>query len=239
MSVGASGGGAVAARCAADGRPAPDGGLSDSGQAAIADLRTCLASKDVLNVYYLIDTTRVAQPDDMGDDRLRPGRTRAAILANSLDQLGGGRRRSTVNWAAGFFSDEFERDPRDRLARIRDRRRGQLEKAITRPRSPTADTNWPEALCMAQRATGRPAAGPARLPDARLAHGRQLDLPRRRRRQQQTATRSTRCAGSELDPSGGARPTGSGIFNALRQSGVVVIGALLATTRDRASRRGR
>ena len=86
------------------------GVLSDSGQSAVEDLRVCLASQSTLNVYYLVDSSlSLARADGgpagSGSD---PDNIRASILGNGLAQLGTIADDVTVNWAAGFFSSEYQ-----------------------------------------------------------------------------------------------------------------------------------
>ena len=209
------------------------GGLSDLGQEAIADLRTCLASQDVLNVYYLVDTSRSLDAADgkgsgTGSD---PDVLRAPILANSLEQLGAFGEEATVNWAAGFFSTEFRADIK--WHELGEGGSAELEGAIKA--SPTDGyTNWPAALQGAQQQLAQQqAAQPGCQLMVWLTDG-QLDIrsPDGQGPEDQAALNDM--CGQQLAPSGPA-PAGNGIFNALRQSGVVVIGALLATTETSAA----
>ena len=104
----AAGASVAAAVLSAAAAPAGSGELSDVGQDAIGDLRTCLDNPtvpDILNVYYLIDAERVFESGIMGEAKASDKDTlRAPILANSLEQLGGIDGGADVFWSAGFFN---------------------------------------------------------------------------------------------------------------------------------------
>ncbi|MFT4220171.1 MAG: hypothetical protein QM611_06605, partial [Microbacterium sp.] len=207
------------------------GGLSDAGQQAIADLRTCLASNDVLNVYYLIDSSGSLARADDGGAGSDPETMRADILAASLEQLGRLHESATVNWGAGFFSSDFSAT----IGWREWRKSGpdQLEKAI-RDREPGGFTNWPAALAGAQRELS---AQQGRKPGCQvlvwLTDG-QIDIsaPDGQGREDRDALNAM-CGAALV--SDGASASGRGVFNALRQSGVVVVGALLATDKKAAA----
>lgn len=216
---------------AAAGPAATAGGLSDSGQQAIADLRTCLASNDVLNVYYLVDASGSLARGDDGGPGSDPDDLRAPILANSLEQLGGLDEGATVNWAAGFFSSRFSS-----AISWREWRKGgpaELEKAIE-SRTPGGFTNWPAGLAGAQSQLARQQE---KTPGCQmlvwLTDG-QLDISAPDGTDQEDRDAINALCGSTLDAAG-APAKGNGIFNAFRQSGVVVIGALLATDKKAAA----
>ncbi len=215
---------------------AVDGGdelLSENGSAAIADLRTCLASSDVLNVYYLIDNSGSLAAGD-GDPGTDPDKLRAPILANSLDQLGALGGEATVNWGAGFFSTGFssaipfrpwtEGSPDDLSSAIEDA-------------EPRGYTNWPAALAGAQHELAdQQAAQPGCQVLIWLTDG-QLDTAAPAGPGQEDYDAINELCGSTLDDRGDPA-SDAGIFNAFRQSGIVVIGALLAvdeTTKTTAS----
>lgn len=88
--------------------PAQAAGTSDPvsslGQRAFEDLRRCVNTEGVLNVYYLIDESLSLRSTDPNDQR-------AAILSNSLRQLERishiGNRSAQVNYAVGFFARSF------------------------------------------------------------------------------------------------------------------------------------
>lgn len=213
-------------------RPAAtEGGLSESGQEAIADLRTCLASSDVLNVYYLVDASGSLSRGDDGGPGSDPDDLRAPILANSLEQLGGLDEGATVNWAAGFFSSRFSA-----TIAWREWKSGgpaELERAI-KNRNPGGFTNWPAGLAGAQNqlaAQQRTAPGCQML--VWLTDG-QIDISAPDGTNQEDRDALNAMCGGTLDGKGAAA-SGHGVFNALRQSGVVVIGALLATDKKAAA----
>ncbi|GAA2009023.1 hypothetical protein GCM10009739_20870 [Microbacterium ulmi] len=210
-------------------------GLSDSGRQAIADLRTCLESRDVLNVYYVIDSSlSLAVADGQGaGSGSDPDVLRASILANSLEQLGRLGDDDTVNWAAGFFSTEFSSAIPWRT--WQEGGSAELDAAI-RSRTPSGYTNWPAALRGAQ---GELAQQQSEQPGCQLLvwlTDGQLDIRAPNGPGPEDRDALNEMCGATLDPAGAA-PTGYGIFNSFRQSGVVVVGALLATT-DAASRAG-
>ncbi|WP_214466101.1 hypothetical protein [Microbacterium flavescens] len=190
--------------------------LSQNGQAAIADLRTCLASEDTLNVYYLIDSSQSldrldGQASGTGSD---PDNVRAPILANSLEELGRLSENATVNWAAGFFSTEFSAE-----IEWHEWQEGgpeELEAAIEEE-VPSGYTNWSAALKGAQdELAGR--SGCRLL--VWLTDG-VLDLP-----DGEGDTTLTAAERAELD----GLCSADGAFNEFRSDGVVVIGALLSKT---------
>jgi len=202
----ALGGGAAASTASSD-----ESLLSESGQAAIADLRTCLASQDELSVYYLVDTSQSLRTSDDGGPGSDPDALRAPILANSLAELGKLGGEATVSWAAGFFSTQFSTEIG--WHEWAEGGPDELEAAIS-GRTPSGYTNWPAALEGAQvELAGR--SGCKLL--VWLTDG-QIDI------------RSPDGQGPEDRNALLDMCSESGVFNDYRESGVVVIGALLATT---------
>lgn len=194
-------------------------GLTDNGQAAIADLRVCLASQPTLNVYYLVDSSLSLEVADSGGAGSDPDVVRASILGNSLEQLGAVSDDVSVNWAAGFFSSDYsaavgwqawnESSP-DQLA------------DTIRAKAPGGYTNWPAALSGAQQSLAKQqAAQPGCQLLVWLTDG-QLDIQAPDGQQQEDFDALVQMCSA------------NGVFNSFRQSGVVVIGALLAV--DSASR---
>lgn len=211
---------------------AAKGELSDSGQSAIADLRTCLQSQDVLNVYYLIDASGSLK---YGKNPSDPAGLRAPILANSLEQLGGIDEGAVVNWSAGFFGDDFLDNSEIGWREYQPGAKDQLKSAID-ALDPTYNTNWQAGLAHAQSSL---AAQQQTSPGCQLLiwlTDGQLDLVEGDSDKQAIADALNAMCGSTLS-AGGAPANGYGVFNALRQSGVVVVGALLATT-EAAARAG-
>lgn len=188
-------------------------GLSDNGQAAIADLRVCLASQKTLNVYYLVDSSLSLEKADSGGAGSDPDVVRASILGNSLTQLGAIDDETTVNWGAGFFSDDYSaavgwQEWNDTSA--------ELLAATIRAKSPGGYTNWPAALAGAQRSL---AAQQGSAPGCQLLiwlTDGQLDIQAPDGQQQEDHDALAQMCSA------------SGVFTSFRQSGVVVIGALLA-----------
>ncbi|QHC57737.1 hypothetical protein [Rathayibacter sp. VKM Ac-2760] len=199
--------------------------LTDIGRGAIEDLRTCLSSSDVLNVYYLVDSSgslNTGGDDGRGSD---PDVARAGILANSLQELGGLRDSLTVNWGAAFFSRAFEpavdwrawaQESPDDLA------------TVIRDKTPGGGTNWLAGLQGVQSALqNQPSAGSACQLVVWLTDG-EIDLGSA----QATADATNALCGARIDPDGD-EPGGNGVLAALRQAGVVVIGTLLADGEQR------
>ncbi|SMH44545.1 hypothetical protein SAMN06295885_2388 [Rathayibacter oskolensis] len=204
---------------------APSASLTDIGRGAIEDLRTCLSSSDVLNVYYLVDNSgslNTGGEDGRGSD---PDVARADILAGSLAELGGLRDDLTVNWGAAFFSRAFESavDWRpwtgDSPAALAD---------TIRAKTPGGGTNWLAGLQGVQSALqSQPSAGSACQLVVWLTDG-EIDLGSA----QATADATNALCGARIDPDGD-EPGGFGVLAALRQAGVVVIGTLLADGEQR------
>lgn len=213
-------GGAVAPASAAT-------AVSDTGRAAIDDLRTCLSSSNTLNVYYLIDNSgSLKEPDGSGSD---PDYARAEILAGSLSALGSLREGLTVNWGAGFFSREFEPAVSWRLSTGQSA--AELASTI-RAKQPGGGTNWLAGLQGVQtQLQSQPNAGSACQLVIWMTDGK-IELAG----DQATADAINALCGATVDPMG-APASDYGLLASLRQSGVVVLGTLLAdgTTRDAAS----
>ncbi|GAA1984315.1 hypothetical protein [Microbacterium pumilum] len=208
---------------------ATSAGLSDSGQSAVDDLRTCVASKGVLNAYYIIDNSQSLRVEDDGKTPgSDPDYTRADILANSLSQLGNLGGDTQVNWAAGFFSTGFE--SAISWTPWTEASADQLESTI-RAKQPNGYTNWLAAMeGTQQQLAGQPDADKACQLVVWFTDGA-IDLEGG---DQATADAVNDLCGRPIDPAGHAPAQGYGIFNAFRQSGVVVMGTLLAqgSTRD-------
>jgi hypothetical protein len=106
-------------------------------EAALQDVRGCLAVNPVLNVFYLVDNSGSLLDTD-------PGMLRAQILADSLQSLANLGTGVTVNWAAGSFNRDFSllRD----WSPLRSAEEAQsLNKAIAAP-NPRSVTNWEAAI---------------------------------------------------------------------------------------------
>lgn len=202
-----------------------DGTLSPRGQSAIEDLRTCVASEPVINVYYLVDDSQSLVSGDDGGPGSDPDAIRGRILAGSLDQLGDLGDGVTINWAAGLFSTQFTEvvpwQPRtDASARV-------LQDALSH--TPQGYTNWPAALAGAQRSLATQAAATPGCELLIWLTDGLIDIQSPNGQQQEDLDALNALCGGALAPGGSpaARP---GTFEAFRQSGVVVIGALLAVT---------
>ena len=75
--------------------------LSSDGKRAFDDLARCLNSNDKLDVFYLIDESASLKDTDGSNKR-------AEILKSSLVQLSSLREDLEVNYAVGFFSDNYK-----------------------------------------------------------------------------------------------------------------------------------
>jgi len=189
-------------------------GLSDTGRLAVDDLRTCLASEDTLNVYYLIDNSlSLAFEDDGVTPGTDPDALRAEILGSSLRQLGTLREDLDVHWAAGFFSTDFT--PALGWQPWSPQSDAQLAETI-RAKKPGGYTNWLAGLRGAQSAL---AAQQREAPGCQvvvwLTDG-MMDLA------DNTDERAA------MDALCGTGPSDWGVLSTMRQSGTVVFGVLLA-----------
>ena len=195
-------------------RPMAAAPLSQTGQAAIDDLRTCLASEDVLNVYYLIDNSlSLALEDDGVTPGTDPEPVRAEILGNSLQQLGALGAGHQVNWAAGFFSTDFT--PAIGWQGWTSQSNAQLADSI-RGKKPGGYTNWLGGLRGAQNAlAAQERVAPGCQVVVWLTDG-MMDLPNNA---DEAPAMAALC---------GSGPSDFGVLNAMRQSGTVVLGVLLA-----------
>lgn len=210
------------------------GELSDSGNAAIADLRACLASQSTLNVYYLIDSSTSLRRADGGGPGSDPDVVRADILGNSLSQLGALGEDITVNWGAGFFASDYS--AAIGWQTYDDTSSEKLADTI-RQKRPDGYTNWPDALAGAQRQLAeQQSTAPGCQMLIWLTDGA-LDIQAPDGQQQEDFDALNEMCGAALSESG-AKPSGYGVFNSFRQSGVVVVGALLAVGADAADAAG-
>lgn len=230
---------AVAATSPATGTAATTGGtaataqatLTTTGQEAVDDLRTCVASRGVLNAYYIIDNSQSLRVEDDGKTPgSDPDYTRADILANSLSQLGKLGAGTKVNWAAGFFSTGFE--PAISWTPWAESSADELKSTI-RAKQPNGYTNWLAAMEGTQRQLAlQPDSGHACQLVVWFTDGA-IDLEGG---DQATADALNDLCGQPIDPAGHAPAQGYGLFSGFRQSGVIVMGTLLAkgSTRDAA-----
>lgn len=190
--------------------------LTEQGQMAIADLRACVASSDVLNVYYLVDNSQSLRLADGGGPGSDPQGNRVKILANSLEQLGSLRDGLTVNWAAGIFSDDFT--SLLPFAELGTRGAGELSTALAQE-VPDGYTNWPAGLKNAQQALqSQYTPGACQLLISLTDSQIDISAP--------DGVDAKDFAALE-DLCNGTGTNAGGIFNEFRQSGVVVIGALV------------
>lgn len=194
---------------------------------AISDLRSCLTSTSpgttpTLDVYYLIDASKslFAEDETGGSD---PDKVRAPILANSLRQLGSIPGIS-LNFASGYFGSEFEAGTDWTPVSNADAPEvaEAFQNEITSQQH-LRGTNWALGIHEAQErlAEQRDRTGGCQLliwfTDGEI----QLST------QQETDDALNDLCGAQARSSGNEPVSSSGAFNALRQAGVVVVGALL------------
>jgi hypothetical protein len=80
--------------------PAAEATVLSNQDGAVQDIRGCLAIKEVLNVFYLIDDSGSLADTD-------PERLRVDVLADSLASLANLSPAVQVNWASGAFKSDF------------------------------------------------------------------------------------------------------------------------------------
>ncbi len=192
--------------------------LSPTGARAIVDLRECIASKNSVDVYYLLDASGSLKSTD-------PEFVRADLIANSLSELARVRDGIALNFAVGFFGTTFspaigwtsvaggsERNAADEVA------------AAVRNQPSLGWTDWREAVLSAQdalserRAVSDSCQMLVWLTDGGInTDGNDDGLD--------DAAVNDLCG---KPVTGGTAPTlGRGPFNELRQAQVVVLGILL------------
>jgi hypothetical protein len=199
-----------------------DGGLTTLGTAAVDDIRRCLSTKSTLNVYYLTDDSGSLG----GPNGTDPQDLRSQILANSLAQLATLGDDVHVNWASGFFSTNFQ--AASGWQALTSSSPASLAQLIQQ-HTPKGWTNWPAAIAGAQSALAAQQSATngcavlVWLTDGGINLGGTSS---------ESATNDALNALCGSQVTSGAAPTSSGIFNELRQSGVVVIGVLLKVHPD-------
>jgi hypothetical protein len=121
---------------------------------AVSDLRNCIATTGVLNVYLLVDDSGSLY-DPEGTD---PSMVRAQILGNTVEQLGNltaaeGQSPIQVNYGMGFFSQNFTDSIgwTSLTAENAGEQKGRVESEIQNSQSRTQSwTHWDTALYNAQ-----------------------------------------------------------------------------------------
>jgi len=130
--------------------------LSAMGDRAIQDLRRCLATKDTLDVYYLIDTSgSLSSESSLGRVGTDPNFVRAEVLSESLRQLSTLSEEPVglkINWNAGFFADNFYPVPTDwmTLSTETSEQWAEVLARVIRVQSSSGTTDWLTALTSAQ-----------------------------------------------------------------------------------------
>lgn len=134
--------------------------LTDTGELAIKQLRSCLAETPVLNAYYLIDESG-SMFGELYPDASDPSYQRIPILQNSMEELSkladtSGNLPISVNYAAGFFGDNFTADiPWSPLTQENlDAKKDELSVRIQSP--DRRMTNWTAGLEGAQQQLANP-----------------------------------------------------------------------------------
>jgi hypothetical protein len=194
-----------------------DGALTSLGTDAVNDIRRCLSTKSTLNVYYLTDDSGSLG----GPNGTDPQDLRSQILANSLSQLATLGDDVHVNWAAGFFSTNFQ--AATGWQALTSQGPADLTHLI-QARAPHGATNWPAAIAGAQSSLAAQQAATNGCSVLVWLTDGGIDLGGRSADSATNDAINALC-GSKV--TSGAAPTSNGIFNELRQSGVVVIGVLL------------
>ena len=110
--------------------------LSEIGTRAFDDLTRCINTKAVLNVYYLVDESNSLPRTD-------PQKSRAEILATSLEALGSFGTDVRVSYGIGFFGSDFRqwRDWREVNPTTIEREASEFA-AEVRVRDKSNETNW-------------------------------------------------------------------------------------------------
>ena len=110
--------------------------LSEIGTRAFDDLTRCINTKSVLNVYYLVDESNSLPRTD-------PQKSRAEILATSLEALGSFGADVQVNYGIGFFGSDFRqwREWREVNPSTIEREASEFA-AEVRVRDKSNETNW-------------------------------------------------------------------------------------------------
>ncbi|MEF2976154.1 hypothetical protein [Subtercola sp. YIM 133946] len=205
-----------------------DSALSTTGSAAIDDVRRCIATNSQLDVYYLIDASG-SLFSDVSSNATDPDFVRADILGNSLTQLAALGNGVQVNYSAGFFGNDFKPavDWTPVTADTAEAQAAALNRTI-RDQPSLGYTNWGAGIAGAQAALeAQHAANGGCQMLVWLTDGA-LNL--NDNAAQNAAALNTLC-GNTVD--GSSEPAdGLGVFNALRASGVVVVGVLLSVDPD-------
>lgn len=208
--------------------------LSIMGNRAIDDLRRCLATKESLDVYYLIDMSGSLFSNRAGGPGTDPDFARSQILGESLRQLSqlatesGGDK--AVRWNAGFFSDDFY--PASKTWRVLDSDtvESEVEALDDAIRSNGGGaTNWLSGILGAQQALAaqKQASNGCQiliwLTDGGLNVQNDDGL---------SFSAYNSLCGVQALTSGAQPQLGFGPLYELRQAGVVVFGVLLDVTSD-------
>jgi len=192
--------------------------VTDSGQRGIDDLRKCLATADSLQVYLLVDSSGSMADTD-------PGNIRSTLLGNSLLQLAAIRDDISVEYAMGFFSNDFMPaigwTPLSGAVEAESARVTQV--IAGQPAS--GGTNWSAAISGAQAALlAQRAPGSCQtmlwLTDGGISVGQNTRA--------ENATAINQLCGNAVAAGGEGPAEGShGLFNELRQAGTVLFGIML------------
>lgn len=222
----------TAATAAGIATPAPtsvaaaDTPLSAIGEAAIADVRTCLSSggeRRALDVYYLVDASGSLFSEIDGDDATDPDKKRADILANSLRQLAQ-LPATAVSYSVGFFGSTFKPgSPWAAVAPASADSQADAMASLIQNQGPLGATNWAAGIAGAQDALSTQSASSNGCQMLVWLTDGAIDLGT----DQASDDALNDLCGEQIMASGHAPADGNGAFNALRQQQVVVVGVLL------------
>lgn len=201
-----------------------DSFLSPTGEQAISTLRNCLASNDILDVFYLVDASGslFSVGKQTGTD---PDVVRADVIANSLKELASLRSGVTVNYALGFFGTSYKMgiDWR-KIPNGQTTEEAAVVAETIRNQPSLGWTNWQLGVNSAQLqlSTQHKATNGCQL----LIWLTDGGMNQSNNNDSLDNSAINEMCGAKAIPQA-ASPGGNGVFNELRQAGVVVIGVLL------------
>jgi len=203
--------------------------LSPVGERAVEDVRRCLSSSDVLNVFYLIDNSgSLAATPDGGpgtDEDFR----RVDIInqsLRSLSELTEGSSAKNINLSLGFFASSFS--PAVGWTPLTKNTVSELESRITTEitinQRPNGLTNWEAGVTQAHRAIQeQQSVSPGCQMMVWLTDGG-INVDRSIAAALQSGVN---LCGTDFSGEGYSPIAPNGTFNSLRQSGVAVFAVLL------------
>ena len=216
--------------------------LSAIGQAAVADVRSCLSTNTHLDVYYLVDASGSLFPTDPhgGTD---PSKIRAGLIGNSLSELASVKPGLDVRYSSGFFGTRFK--PGLPWTNVTTQsaaaESAKLHNSIA-SQSTLGATNWP---------AGIKAAAAALASEKARTHGCQIlvwltdggiNIDGTGTNDKLDDAGLNNLCGTRIKSDAPPSNDGLGPFNQMRKDGVVVFGVLLqvanvSSARDKANMR--